>query len=78
MKFTFKVHREGDVLWAESLELKGLSTDADTLPDLIENVKIALVLHLSDQGSFVIDNVMLVTRDMVRLIYVIGDFERAA
>ena len=48
MKYHFKIHKEGSGFWAECLEIKGCSTQADSKEELMKNMKEALDLILDE------------------------------
>lgn len=51
MRYHFKVHREKKGYWAECVELKGCSTQADSKTELIKNASEALNLYLDEPES---------------------------
>lgn len=48
MYYHFKIHKEASGYWAECLELEGCQTQADTLEELLDNMKDVLNLFLSE------------------------------
>jgi predicted RNase H-like HicB family nuclease len=48
MKYHFKVHKEGNKMWAECLELKGCYTQADSMKELYIMMEEALNLYISE------------------------------
>lgn len=48
MKYHFKVHKERNGYWGESLELEGCLSQGDTFEDLKRNLKEALDLYLDE------------------------------
>ena len=48
MYYYFKIHKEADGFWAECLELDGCHTQADSMDELLENMKDVLNLFLSE------------------------------
>ncbi len=48
MRYHFKVHEEKKGYWAECIELKGCSTQANSKKELIENASEALNLYLDE------------------------------
>lgn len=51
MKYHFKVHQEKKSYWAECIELKGCLSQGDTKEELMQNLKEALELYLSEPDS---------------------------
>jgi antitoxin HicB len=51
MKYHFKIHKESKGYWAECVELKECSTQADTKEELEKNMSEALNLFLSEPES---------------------------
>lgn len=48
MVYHFRVHKNRDGLWAECLELRGCSTQGDSIGELLENAREALNLYLEE------------------------------
>lgn len=48
MKYHFKIHKEGEGLWAECIELSGCFTQADSRKELFENMQEALNLYIEE------------------------------
>ncbi|MBL6991907.1 MAG: type II toxin-antitoxin system HicB family antitoxin [Bacteriovoracaceae bacterium] len=55
MKYHFKIHKEKDGFWAECLELKGCSTQADSKDELYKNMQESLNLYLDEPEDSKID-----------------------
>lgn len=51
MKYHFKTHKEKTGYWAECIELKGCRSEGDSWEELLENLKDALDLYLSEPES---------------------------
>ncbi len=51
MFYHFKIHKEPNGYWAESIELKGCVTQADSLGELQSNMEEALNLYLDEPAS---------------------------
>ncbi len=51
MKYHFKVHKEGKGYWAECIELKGCSTQGNSLAELQKNMRESLHLYLDEPES---------------------------
>jgi len=48
MIYHFKVHKEDGEFWAECVEIENITTQADSMEELKDNMKEALDLHLSE------------------------------
>lgn len=48
MKYHFKIHRAGDGLWAQCLELEGCVTEANSFEELLVNMEEALNLYVEE------------------------------
>jgi len=55
MKYNFKIHKEKSGFWAECIELKGCSTQANTENELNQNMREALNLYLDEPEASKID-----------------------
>ena len=51
MYYHFKVHKSSKPYWAECIELKGCSTQADSLDDLNKNMREVLNLYLDEPNE---------------------------
>lgn len=52
MRYHFRVHKEGEGLWAECIELSGCVTQAKTKEELCINMCEALNLYLEESDDF--------------------------
>ncbi len=48
MQYHFKIHREGDFLWAQCIELEGCITQAESMEELGQNMEEALNLYIQE------------------------------
>jgi antitoxin HicB len=49
--YHFRIHKEKNKYWAECLELDGCFTQADSLPELHENMREALNLYIQEPDN---------------------------
>jgi len=51
MKYSFKIHKDGAYFWAQCIEIPGCYTQANSKDELLENMKEALNLIISEPAD---------------------------
>jgi predicted RNase H-like HicB family nuclease len=51
MQYHFKIHKDGDVLWAQCIELEGCFAQANTHKELLLNMQEALNLYIEEPAN---------------------------